>query len=393
MAGVTRTTNPLHLEDLEPHRFEDLVRQLLYDFRLWRRLEATGRSGGDDGFDARAWEIMADSDEPAATEDHDDDGEPELPTEAAAEDRQWLIQCKRERRIGPTQIEKYIADIPADEIKNVHGIVFAAACDFSKKTRDGFRAACLARGISEWYLWGKGEIEDRLFQPVNDHLLFAYFGFSLRIRKRSLKTALTARLAIKRRAAKLLLGSYQPVLIRDATDERYPYLDDGGSKDRGKRGRWIVRRIDGLDHDGVRVVIRRHFAVVEDDDTWDYAELMDDSKLGSHDDPWFDPTPDQERNVHRSEAMVIWDALPERKKAWFETFGRVLFDDILAIDPDGDEAFRHPQIYTAEWTERGGPFKGAYARVETMGFDKRRLYPNADGDKRIHVFNRKKTGS
>lgn len=39
---TTRTFNPLPLEHLEPKRFEDLVRQLTYEFRPWRQLEATG---------------------------------------------------------------------------------------------------------------------------------------------------------------------------------------------------------------------------------------------------------------------------------------------------------------------------------------------------------------
>ena len=42
MSKTTKTLNPLHFEDLEPHRFEDLVRQLAYDFRNWRSLEPTG---------------------------------------------------------------------------------------------------------------------------------------------------------------------------------------------------------------------------------------------------------------------------------------------------------------------------------------------------------------
>ena len=50
--------NPLHFEDLEPHRFEDLVRQLIYDFRQWKSLEAIGRAGGDEGIDIRATEMM-----------------------------------------------------------------------------------------------------------------------------------------------------------------------------------------------------------------------------------------------------------------------------------------------------------------------------------------------
>ena len=53
---ATKTLNPLHFEDLEPHRFEDLVRRLLYRFRDWRDIEATGRAGSDEGFDIRAWE-------------------------------------------------------------------------------------------------------------------------------------------------------------------------------------------------------------------------------------------------------------------------------------------------------------------------------------------------
>ena len=49
MAKVSKTIGPLHFEDLEPHRFEDLVRQLIYDFRSWKAIEATGRVGLDEG--------------------------------------------------------------------------------------------------------------------------------------------------------------------------------------------------------------------------------------------------------------------------------------------------------------------------------------------------------
>ena len=78
MKKPSRTTNPLHFEDLEPHRFEDLVRQLIYEFRPWKSLEATGRSGSDEGFDVRGFEVVdtistADSDleEEQDEENHD----------------------------------------------------------------------------------------------------------------------------------------------------------------------------------------------------------------------------------------------------------------------------------------------------------------------------------
>lgn len=54
----TRTQARLHFEDLEPRRFEDLVRQLVFDFRPWRSLEAVGEAGSDDGLDARGYEVV-----------------------------------------------------------------------------------------------------------------------------------------------------------------------------------------------------------------------------------------------------------------------------------------------------------------------------------------------
>ena len=54
--AITRTLGPIHFEDLDPHRFEDLVRQLIYDYKDWQSIEATGRGGSDEGFDIRAYE-------------------------------------------------------------------------------------------------------------------------------------------------------------------------------------------------------------------------------------------------------------------------------------------------------------------------------------------------
>jgi hypothetical protein len=110
-ANPTRTTGPLHFEDLEPHRFEDLIRRLIYDFRPWRQLEATGRSGSDDGFDARGFEIVSGA---AAAEDSD--GDPE--EETIAQDRVWLIQCKREKSINPKRLGQYLNAISADVAAN-----------------------------------------------------------------------------------------------------------------------------------------------------------------------------------------------------------------------------------------------------------------------------------
>lgn len=221
MTLITRTMNPLPFHDLEPKRFEDLVRQLAYDFKPWRRLEATGRAGSDDGFDARGLEIVAQGNaEPPADEEPQEDGE-------GADDRLWLVQCKREKQIAAAKLLRYLEDIPEAERSGLHGIVFAAACDFSKKARDAAFAWCRRNGIGEAHLWGKGELEDQLFQPKNDHLLFAYFGVSLTIRRRSQATQLRAQLATKRRLAKAISMSSADVLLRDPAAANYPYIADG----------------------------------------------------------------------------------------------------------------------------------------------------------------------
>jgi hypothetical protein len=76
---TTRTLNPLPFDALEPKRFEDLVRQLAYDFLQWRMLEATGRSGSDDGYDARGYEVSSETAVEAESE-----GEEEVPAATAA---------------------------------------------------------------------------------------------------------------------------------------------------------------------------------------------------------------------------------------------------------------------------------------------------------------------
>jgi hypothetical protein len=143
---TTRTIGPLHLEDLEPHRFEDLVRQLIYDFRPWSHLEPSGRGGSDDGYDARGWERIS-------TAEPSEEDDPEAI--ASSDTRLWLIQCKREKTIAPKKLRAYLDGLPQSTDEPIHGIIFAAACDFSKTARDVFRTRTRELGFNEAYLWEK----------------------------------------------------------------------------------------------------------------------------------------------------------------------------------------------------------------------------------------------
>lgn len=355
MAIVTRTLGPLHFEDLEPKRFEDLARQLIYDYKPWRRLEATGRAGADHGFDARGYEIVG-TEEPVAPADAEEAGEAALP---GADDRLWLVQCKRERSIGPTKLVNYLDDIALAEGEKLHGLIFTAACDFSKTARDKFAAKCSALGLEEWHLWGKAELEDRLFRPENDNLLFAYFGVSLTIRRRSQRADLRARLAMKRKANRLLgKRVMEHMLLRTPDAKEYPH--SGDVPNFKNEPTWFVRPYDGMGHDGLRFVVRRHFAYLSDDGKeWDAAMRVNDS-IG-HDDPW--RKDEQQEWELRGRAHTAWDEFPQANRAWLEVHGVLAFDSILDIDEIGDEHVSTPHVY-APFAGKHGPFAHFFVRIE-----------------------------
>ncbi|MBB6306001.1 restriction endonuclease [Xanthobacter tagetidis] len=374
----TRTINPVHFEDLEPRRFEDLVRQLAYEFRSWSRIEGTGRAGSDDGFDARAIETMQ-----LAEAQHDDGGDEGSDLPAAENGRVWLIQCKREKSIPPKKMADYmdgLRSILASE--NVYGIVFAAACDFSKQARDVFFNKAREMGLGEAHLWGKAELEDMLFQPKNDGILFAYFGISLATRRRSIRADVRAMLATKRKASKLL-KTYVPTLIRDATDDRYPWLDDDKKRHRFDRGRWRVMSYAGVAVDGLKFHHRRYFAWIgADGEEWDYAEQPNMAVPSPFEDPWNEETKEQgrERQGQEAAARGVWSGLPQDEQAWFETDVIIPWASVLDIDETGDEFFRGPIIYTTEFIpDRNGPFSSYRQALETKAtFGARTAHPIED---------------
>lgn len=370
MAQASRTYNPLHFEDLEPKRFEDLVRQLIYDFRDWRQLEATGRSGSDDGFDARGWEIHVTE----KTEPSEDEGGEAV--EAVSEDRIWLLQCKREKSITPKKLGDYLDGIFANGEK-LYGLIFAAPCEFSKQSKDLFRQKCADHGISEAYLWGKAELEDMLFQPKNDHLLFAYFGFSLTIRQRSHKTRINAMLTMKRRARKHL-ASASEVLIRDVNDTHYPY--SGDVPDFSKKHPWRVFRFNEFTHDGVEFIARWHYAYVSPDRSgWDYIK---EATIYGVNDPWREKTELSWEEIRKYEAF--WSKLERGSQAHFEIRAVIKYENIIAIDELGDEnLYGTPHLYAA-FEDDIGPFDYTYATLKVLGHGFADVNP--DPEKQIEFF-------
>jgi hypothetical protein len=377
----------LHLEDLEPHRFEDLVRQLLYDFRPWRQLEATGRSGGDAGFDARGYEVVQgvpghEFDDEA---EEDDDVEADTKLEPAEADRLWLIQCKRERSIGPTKARRYVRDLASTAMAtNPWGLLLAASCDLSKAARDAIRTEARALGFAEIHVWAKGELEDELYQPKNDHLLFAYAGFSLRMRTRSLRSDLRARLATKRKLKRALGGArlLGSILVREASDGRYPYMSGVEADDPRDRRHWTLYSPESCRWDGLRITHRRCFAFVDADGNWDVMAAVDLERTNGFTNPW---STEEDDIGLRSRAEDAWRALPEHQRAFFVEERVISYDSILDIDQDGDDWFHGVHVYVADFDPVNGPLlPGAYFRLKLV--DRFREEVAVDRAKRVRTF-------
>lgn len=381
MPAAIRTIGPLHLEDLEPHRFEDLIRQLGYDFRPWVSIEPLGRTGADEGYDARAYERIE-----AQASDENEDGDNNEDRDQPLASRLWLIQCKREKKITPKKLAEYLAGLPQNKDEPIYGMIFAAACDFSKAARDLFRIKTRELGFSEAYLWGKGEIEDQLFQPKNDHLLFAYCGFSLQVRVGNLRTEVRSRLSTKTKAVKLL-SDHRPVLVRDASDDRYPYLDPDETLLRIKRGRWKIFEHGECKWDGVHLKFRHEFAFIDKDNIhWDRAEKM--NLAIANEDPWSDQTVLDELEEARREAWDIWDRFELEEKAYFDVFVVLPYEAILGFDEKGDDVFPEGiHIYTAPWVN-DSPFRDYGVTILQSVEHYPHRYCRADDVTRVEKFPR-----
>ena len=339
-SGPARTIHPLHFEDLEPHRFEDLVRQLAYGLRAWHSIEAIGRLGADKGLDIRAIERVA---EPAQLPDSlDAEQEPQ-----PFRERVWAIQCKRVRRLSPSHVKGIIADSLPDGGMSPDVFVLAAACDFSLASREAFRKELLKMGVAETLIWGKGELEDQLFRPENDHLLFAYFGFSLQVRRRSQAAGLNGRIALKRRLTKFLgelrAPSTQAVLLRDVDATEYPRIVNPRAFLADPR--WRYYEFAGhqpIDH--VAFVMHKYWAWARfSAREYDSMETLDQG-MPSH--PSLHGVPQMDRSEREKTETFrrFWTArVPRSDRAWLVCYGFIAYDRIVAVDDIGD--IHHPGVH------------------------------------------------
>lgn len=362
MARATRTINPLHFEDLEPHRFEDLVRQLAYSFRPWRSLEATGRLGGDKGVDIRGWEMVGGRED---TEGSDPDAD-------AASDREWRIQVKREKRLGPADLKAIVEDEVPTDGPPPYGLVVAAACNVSADALAALRAASMDRGVVETHMWSNAHLEDALFLPEHDHLLFAYFGISITTKRRAQLAELRAILALKRKIRAVIdkdgdktRGLRQALVVRDI-DAPYPDFENvRGGRMRSYAPPWHAVTLKEIHPQGP-IVERFHYeGIVKEDGTWDILEdegWWPTSARGYSNDFPEDDDPTKRRFFGGP------DGHPESKTV--TEIRLIPWENIVEVDPGGDSHLPDPHLI-CRFEGEEGPYEGRRVyRAYVGGSDK-----------------------
>ena len=370
---ITRTYGPIHFEDLDPHRFEDLVRELIYDYKDWQSIEATGKSGGDDGFDIRAHEKVE------IISHSENENNEEIEAIHPMEGNLWMIQGKREKEIGPKKIKTILSDI---DIKNPpYGYILAASANFSKDSYDVFREELRKKGVMEFYLWGKAELEDMLHFPKNDRILFTFFGISLVSKRRSRSTEIRSVINVKNKLFRSVGEGNQfrcSVLIRDLKDTNYPYESE--YKDFKTKPRWKEYVAYGHHPLGLWCHNHEYFAYIDTEKKeWDFTkevDLVHREREGE----------DERQKAFEKRNIVndFWDFLPRKNKGHLVIDCLVKYSDIEVVDDRGDVYYNFPHLYVDFLGEKG-PFAGCR---NILVIDNKEIDPTEEY-KRINIYPKK----
>jgi hypothetical protein len=151
---------------------------------------------------------------------------------------------------------------------------------------------------------------------------------------------------LKRKIKKLINESRHSnvFILRDISDERYPYTGDETLK--GGRFLWRPCSATRINHDGLGIVIRDHFAYYNyEHQQWDFASRFDFSTPSSGDEnPWHDQAQEADRN-DLDQLRMFWRSLPRGSQQHIIFEARLGYDEIIEIDDAGDDVVEMPTIF------------------------------------------------
>ena len=329
MNTPTRTTNKLHFEDIEPHRFEDLAYELLYRKQEWKRIDNWGRCGSDDGIDIYC---------------EDKEG------------LKWFCQCKRYKSLQSAIVKEVVDKIISNNKNTDNGIILlVVTCEVTKKTSEFFQEYSLKKGFKEAIIWSSLTLEAELYRHKD--LLEKYFGNpynkeqdkekriidSHRIRKEVEEKLLSHRITYDIQYAKRIQEDpslkfvYDAAIIHSIDEETYPEEE----KNEFGFSRWFKCWFYDITHEGFEFLpkpyIGTKIAVNIDNRLW--REL--------------------EENDNPLDNEIALDV---------DYIGLIPYYNIVHINEDGDDFYPIPHIY-CRFKFQGLPYSKCYLKNRKLRLD------------------------
>ena len=152
---ATRTINPLHFEDLDPIRFEELILAMVCKMKKWYKLNHFGKKGHDKGIDIRAVELLENG-----------------------ECITYNFQCKRYQKITKSIIKNIVDDYALNNSYRPEFYVLVVSCALTKGQIEYFESYCAEHDFKNVIVWTNSVLEAMLYNNYKD-LLYIYFNIDL----------------------------------------------------------------------------------------------------------------------------------------------------------------------------------------------------------------------
>jgi hypothetical protein len=177
-----------------------------------------------------------------------------------------------------------------------------------------------------------------------------------------------------------------PVLIRDPRDERYPMASRVPKFE--SRPPWRYYFFVGHGYpDHLDFILREYLASLDPaTGEWDLLKGFD---LGWPTHPDLGDMPDEDKQwKRRRDAHAYWESVvPETARAHLVSQGLIHYDQVIAIDPDGDAWHEGPHLLV-EYRRGESPFDlfHEYLEPARSGYSYTAKQVSIDEAKRVHIF-------